>query len=89
MSDEPSRASALVISRSGLGPANSRRNTLRIAESPNTRLVLLCSTDSTRLRAVRSMATSGSRAKASGPSARSPAMARSSTVVSSLSCSPS
>src|SRR6185437_11356133 len=40
---DPIRASAVVTSRSGFGPGDSLRNTLRIDWSPKTRLVLLCS----------------------------------------------
>ena len=46
---EPSSASAAATSRSGFGPGATRRNTLKMADSPNTRLVLLCSPVSTRL----------------------------------------
>src|SRR5439155_1644347 len=49
MCDEPSSASAEATSRSGFGPGLTRRNTLKMADSPNTRLVLLCSPVSTRL----------------------------------------
>src|ERR1035441_9851660 len=46
---EPSWASARDTSRSGFGPGVARRNTFKMADSPNTRLVLLCSPVSTRL----------------------------------------
>ena len=46
---EPSSARAAATSRSGFGPGATRRNALKMAESPNTRLVLLCSPVSTRL----------------------------------------
>ena len=47
--DEPRRASAVVTSRSGLGPGDSLRKTLSIDSSPKTRLVLDCSPVRTRL----------------------------------------
>ena len=45
----PSRLSAPCTSMSGLMPGCSRRNTFRIAVSPNTSEVLDCSPDITRL----------------------------------------
>jgi hypothetical protein len=64
---EPRRASALVTSSSGLRPGKSLRSTLRIAESPKIKLVLLCSPVSIRLSRLVSMTTPGSLAKCIWP----------------------
>ncbi len=89
---EPSSARAEATSRSGLGPAATRRNTLKMAASPNTRLVLLCSPVSTRLSspgAAQDRSAPGTRQNRSGPTDRSAASAPSRVRVRSLSCSPS
>ena len=96
---EPSSASAAATSRSGFGPGATRRNTLKMADSPNTRLVLLCSPVRTRLSrppgapvappVAHDRSAPGSWPKRSAPTARSATIASSSVRVRSLSCSPS
>ena len=89
MCDEPSWASAEATSRSGFGPGVTRRNTLKMADSPNTRLVLLCSPVSTRLSRPASISAPGTRQNRSMPTLRSSTIASSSVRVSAESCSPS
>ena len=92
---EPSSASAAATSRSGFGPGATRRNTLKMADSPNTRLVLLCSPVSTRLSrppgaaVAQDRSAPGIRQNRSVPMVRSATIASSSVRVRSLSCSPS
>ena len=89
--EEGTRA-AEATSRSGFGPAVTRRNTLKMADSPNTRLVLLCSPVSTRLSRPASpfeISAPGIRQNRSMPTLRSSTIASSSVRVSAVSCSPS
>ena len=92
---EPSSARAAATSRSGFGPAATRRNTLKMADSPNTRLVLLCSPVSTMLSRppgapdAQDRSASGTAQNRSAPTLRPAAIASSRVRVRSLSCSPS
>ena len=86
---DPRMASARGTSRSGLGPGEGRRNTLRMVASPNIMLVLLCSPVSTRLSWLVSISAPGSCAKHSSPARPPSAMACSSSRVRSGSCSAS
>jgi len=92
---EPRSARATATSRSGFGPGATRRNTLKMADSPNTRLVLLCSPVSTRLSCPDSdsrtedSSVPGIAQNRSAPMVRSVKIASSSVWVRSLSCSAS
>jgi hypothetical protein len=90
---EPRSDRAAATSRSGLGPGATRRNALKMAESPNTRLVLLCSPVSTRLSSPGPSAQEKSapaiRRNRSAPIDRSATIASSSGRVRSGSCSAS
>jgi hypothetical protein len=89
MCSQPTVASPMLSSRSGLTPETTRRNSLQMYSSPYTSEVLLCSAVLARLSSPVSIRLPGSAANRSGPAAAPRAMFSSSTRVSSGSCTAS